>query len=286
MLSIIRVAEGAVARYARMLLRGQCAGGLPWMRLLMLKKCLLLLCLGGWGFAAAATSIIGPGVTPAAEKVVRQAIASLAAKAEVESIQRAPLPGFYQVIAAGQMMYVSADGKYLMNGNLLDLGSKRNLSKAAWTRFRKAELATVPTSQRIVFAPAHPKYTISVFTDVNCGFCRELHKHVAAFNKAGIAVEYLAWPREGVTTTSGRPTPTYTEMVSVWCAGDRRAAMAAAMTGHAPKPASCVNPVKQQFELGLKMGVNGTPTIIAADGHTLGGYVTPAQLLKALQQGD
>ncbi|TAL85078.1 MAG: DsbC family protein [Rhodanobacter sp.] len=252
----------------------------------MLKKCLLLLCLAAWGFAAAAAPIIGQGVTPAAEKIVRQAVTRLAAKAEVDSIRVAPLPGFYQVIAAGQMMYVSADGHYLMNGELLDLGSKRNLSKAAWARFRKAELATVPASRRIVFAPAHPKYTISVFTDVNCGFCRELHKHVAAFNKAGVAVEYLAWPREGVTTTSGRPTPTYTEMVSVWCAGDRRAALAAAMAGHAPKPASCDNPVKHQFELGLKMGVNGTPTVIDADGHILGGYVTPQQLLKALQQGD
>ncbi len=252
----------------------------------MLKKCLLLLCLAAWGFAAAATPIIGQGVTPAAEKMVRQAVARLAAKVEVDSIRVAPLPGFYQVIAAGQLMYVSADGNYLMNGDLLDLRSKHNLSKAAWARFRKAELATLPASERIVFAPAHPKYTISVFTDVNCGFCRELHKHVAAFNKAGIAVEYLAWPREGVTTISGRPTPTYTEMVSVWCAGDRRAAMAAAMQGQAPKPASCANPVKQQFAVGMKMGVNGTPTIIAADGRTLGGYVTPAQLLKALQQGD
>jgi len=124
-----------------------------------------------------------------------------------------------------------------------------------------------------------------VFTDVNCGFCRALHEHIAAFNKAGIAVEYLAWPREGVTTTAGNLTPTYKEMVSVWCAKDPKAALTAATKGHAPPAATCTNPVKQQFDLGVKLGVSGTPTIIGPDGSVLGGYVTPEQLLQALQAG-
>ena len=228
---------------------------------------------------------LGQGVTPAAEKTVRAAIARISSKADIDEIDVAPMPGFYMVIVSGQMLYVSADGKYMLNGELVDLGTKQNTSKLAWARFRKAQLAKMPASQRIVFAPAHPKVTISVFTDVNCGFCRALHEHVADFNKAGIAVEYMAWPREGVTTTAGRPTPTYTEMVSVWCASDRKAAFTAATGGAAPKPATCTNPVKDQFELGLKLGMDGTPTIYGPDGRVLGGYVTPAQLLKAIQDG-
>ncbi len=252
----------------------------------MLKKLLLALCVGGFVAGAwAAEPAASAAVTPAARQVVQKAIKTLAAGVEIDSIEPAPLPGFYQVIASGQMLYVSADGRYLINGDLLDLGKHQNVSDAAWARFRRAELAKVPVSQRIVFAPEHPKYTVTVFTDVNCGFCRALHGHMAAFNKAGIAVEYLAWPREGVTTTAGRPTPTYTEMVSVWCSSDRKAAFTAAKEGHAPKPATCVNPVKDQFNLGVKLGVTGTPMIIAADGRTLGGYVTPEQLLQALQQG-
>ncbi len=255
----------------------------------MLKKLLLTLCLGGSACAvSAAAEVVAPpaaAVTPAVTRMVRQAIASLSSKAAVDSIEPAPLPGFYQVIASGQLLYISADGKYLLHGDLLDLGRKQNLSDAAWARYRKVELAKVPAAERIVYAPAHPKYTVTVFTDVNCGFCRALHEHMAAFNHAGIAVEYLAWPREGVTTTAGRPTPTYTEMVSVWCAADRKAAFEQAKDGHAPKPATCVNPVKHEFDLGLKLGVTGTPTIFAADGSTLGGYMTPAQLLQALQKG-
>lgn len=257
--------------------------------MLMLKKLLLAWCLGGSACAvAAAAGGAAPAaatVTPAVTRMVRQAIASLSSKAAVDSIEPSPLPGFYQVIASGQLLYISADGKYLLHGDLLDLGRKQNLSDAAWARYRKVELAKVSAAERIVYAPPHPKYTVTVFTDVNCGFCRALHDHMAAFNRAGIAVEYLAWPREGVTTTAGRPTPTYTEMVSVWCAADRKAAFEQAKDGHAPKSATCVNPVKHEFDLGLRLGVTGTPTIFAADGSTLGGYMTPDQLLQALQKG-
>jgi len=254
----------------------------------MLKKLLLALCASGLAFGAIAadSGATVAGVTPAARQMVRQVIGTLSSKARVDSIEPAPLPGFYRVIASGQMLYVSADGKYLLNGDLLDLQQKKNLNDDAWARFRMAELAKVPASERIVYAPAHPKYTVTVFTDVTCPFCRALHEHIAAFNKAGIAVEYLAWPREGLTTTSGRPTPVSTEMASIWCAGDRQAALTAAFTGHAPKPASCSNPVSRQFELGERLGINGTPTIIGPNGHTLGGYVTPEQLLAALQKGD
>lgn len=217
------------------------------------------------------------------ESTVRQAVLGLA-KVQIDSIKPAPIPGYYQVIASGQLVYVSADGKYMFTGNLIDLASKKDLGDMAWADFRKAELAKVPVADRIVFGPAKPRYTVSVFTDVNCGYCRALHQHVEDFNKAGIALEYIAWPREGVTSTSGNPTPTYTEMVSVWCAADRKAAFSAAKKGQQPKSTSCANPVKDEFELGVRLGVTGTPTIVAEDGSVLGGYMTPDQLLQALEK--
>jgi thiol:disulfide interchange protein DsbC len=218
-----------------------------------------------------------------AEQRVRAAVASLA-KVRIDSISPAALPGFYQVITSGQMVYVSADGKYMLHGDIVDLAAQNNLTDAAWEDFRKAELAKLPAAQRLVFAPAHPKYRITVFTDVNCGYCRALHEHMAEMNKLGIAVDYLAWPREGVTTTAGNDTPTYTEMTSVWCAADRQAAFTAATAGKAPKAAPCANPVKDQFDLGVRLGVTGTPTIIDEAGRVLGGYLPPDKLLQMLQQ--
>lgn len=255
----------------------------------MFKKLSFALLAGAFALAACAADSAGnAGATPnrAAEKVVRTALQKLAPGVTFDSIAPSPLPGFYQVIASGQLVYVSTDGKYMLNGDLVDLGAKRNLSERAWADFRKAALAKVPVSQRIVFAPPHPKYTVTVFSDVNCGYCRMFHSHIKQINAEGIAVEYLAWPREGVTDSAGEPTDTYKEMVSVWCAADRNSAFTAAKQGKAPKPASCPNPVKDEFDLGVKLGVTGTPMVLGPDGMVLGGYVPPDKLLKMLQQGD
>lgn len=247
----------------------------------MFNKLLLALGLTALAFTALAADT---SVPPKVDKAVRAAVVSLAPGVQVESVSPSPLPGFYQVIASGQLVYVSANGKYLMNGDLIDVPARKNLSDPVWAAFRKKLLATVPAAQRIVFAPPAPKATLVVFTDVNCPYCRALDEQVPALNKAGIAVDYLAWPREGLVTTAGRPTHTYTEMVSVWCATDREAAFTRANQSHAPKPATCANPVKQQFELGRRLNVTGTPTIITPGGQVIGGYLPADQIIAALRQ--
>lgn len=275
----------------------------------MLKKLLLAACVSGFALTAcaaddsaagvaagtapapaatAATAVaapmLGAGIDAAALKTVRQALAKLAPGVQVDVVNRSPLPGFYQVIAAGQLVYISTDGKYLMNGDLVDLGAKKSLNDAAWAAFRKAELARLPASARISYAPANPKYRITVFTDVTCPYCRVLHEHMAELNKAGIAVDYMAWPRSGVEDDAGRPTETYKAMVSAWCAADPKAALDGEFAGRKAKSASCANPVKQEFELGEKLGVNGTPAIFTASGRQIGGYLTPEQLLQVLRK--
>jgi thiol:disulfide interchange protein DsbC len=228
------------------------------------------------------------GAVSAAESgppAVRAALLKLAPDADVSDIAKAPLPGFYQALVGGRLVYVSADGTYVMDGRLLNARAQRDLTADSMNAIRREALAAVPASQRIVFAPPHPKYTVTVFTDLDCAYCRALHEHIAQFNKDGIAVEYLFWPREGlVKVPSGRPTDSYTKSISVWCSPDRKAEFTAAKAGKAIKPATCANPVADEFHLGERIGVTGTPTIIAADGSILGGYLTPDQLLHALQE--
>jgi thiol:disulfide interchange protein DsbC len=239
----------------------------------MLKKILPALAAGMFAVAAHAADDT---------KAVRDAVEGLGPGITVDSIKPAPMAGFYEVVASGRMVYVSTDGRYMVNGNLIDLKSRTDLSAASWAAVRKAELAKVPASRRLVFAPPNPKYKVTVFTDVDCGFCRQLHAHIDEYNKQGIAVEYLFWPREGVKSTGGNDTPSYTKAVSVWCSADRKNAFNSAMKGAEVKPASCDNPVKDEFELGERLGVNGTPTIVTENGDVVGGYMTPAQLLKAV----
>ena len=255
----------------------------------MSKKFRLMLCasvLAVYAGAALADATVStpPPAANTPENVVRQTLLKLVPRAKIDQVTPAPLPGFYQVIASGHLVYISADGKYVLNGELIDASKGNNLTSDAWAAYRKTELAKVPLADRIVFAPEHPKYTVTVFTDVTCPYCRVLHEEVKALNKEGIALQYLAWPRSGVTGDDGQPTATYKEMVSIWCAANRSDAFTEAKKGREPKSADCKNPVKDQFDLGLKLGVTGTPAVYAEDGTLIGGYLTPAQMLQAVQE--
>lgn len=242
-----------------------------------------LLCVSMLAMPAGA-AVAQPDASASPESIVRHTLEQLAPKAKIEQLAPAPLPGFYQVIASGHLIYVSNDGKYAFNGELIDAVKGDNLTENAWAAYRKAELAKVPISDRIVFAPPHPKYTVTVFTDVTCPYCRVLHEKIKDLNKEGIAVAYLAWPRAGIVGENGQPTPTYKEMVSIWCSTNRNKAFDAAKEGRALKPADCKNPVKEQFELGLRLGVTGTPAVYAEDGSLIGGYLSPQQMLRAVRE--
>lgn len=213
-----------------------------------------------------------------APTAVLVAVHKLAPAATIQAVDKTPLPDLYQVVAEGQIVYVSADGRYMLQGNAYDLRTHKDLSDARMDQLRRDALTRLSPSQMIRYAPAHPKYTVTVFTDIDCPFCREFHQHIADYLKAGIAVDYLFWPRTGLDT------PSAAKAVSVWCAADRKAAFTAAKAGADPKPAHCDNPVKHDFDLGLDLGVSGTPTIIAGNGAVIGGYATPDELLKRLQQ--
>ncbi|WP_202845248.1 DsbC family protein [Luteimonas saliphila] len=226
---------------------------------------------------AAARIETAPG-TP--EDRARKAIESINPDIRIDSIAAAPLEGFREVIVGGQALYVSDDGKYLLQGSLFDIEAKKDVTQAGVAEVRRKLLAAVPASDRIVFAPANPKYTVSVFTDVECGYCRKLHQDIAEYNKRGIAIEYLAFPRMGLDT------PDYELMVSVWCSPDRRKALTDAKEGRRVPSRKCENPVASQYQLGQRVGLTGTPMIVTESGVQMPGYLPPDALLSALKQVD
>jgi thiol:disulfide interchange protein DsbC len=218
--------------------------------------------------------------TPDARAIA--AIRSLNPQVQVERVVAAPMPGFRQAIVGGQVVYVSDDGRYVFvpgpGGAVFDAQAKRNLSEDALAGMRQELLKKIPASDRIVFAPARPVHTVTVFTDVACGYCRRLHEEVAEYNRQGIAVEYLAFPRMGIGSED------YKTMVSVWCANDRKKALTDAKAGRNVPNRTCKTPVDMHYDIGQRVGLTGTPMILAADGTQLGGYVPPAQLREALDK--
>lgn len=211
-----------------------------------------------------------------APQAVLDAIHKLAPKATIQAVDKTPLAGLYQVIVQGQAVYISADGRYMLQGSAYDLKTQRALADARMDALRRDALAKVPSDHMVRYAPEKPKYTVTIFTDVDCPYCREFHSQIAEYNKLGIAVDYLFWPRSGLNT------PSADKAVSVWCASDRKRAFTDATRGVDPKPTHCANPVAQDFQLGVNLGVNGTPTVIASNGATLNGYANPLQLLQWL----
>lgn len=232
--------------------------------------------------AAAKADATAPATANAAssdaDQRVRDAIAKLNAKVHIDRIGAATIKGFREAIVNGQTIYVSDDGRYLLQGSLYDMVEKKDLSQASMAGLRRELLKTVPASDRIVFSPANPKYTVSVFTDTECGFCRKLHADIAEYNRQGIAIEYLAYPRMGLGS------PDYNEMVSVWCAPDRKQALTDAKNNRPVPVRTCKNPVAAEYNLGQRVGLTGTPMIIAASGVAMPGYMPPKDLRAALDK--
>lgn len=229
--------------------------------------------------AAAACSGAMAADTPA-QAAARKALTDLVPQAKIDAIEAAPMPGFQQVIVGSQLVYVSDDGKYIMQGKLFDTGTQQDLTGSRLAIDVRKKLDAVPAARRIVFAPAgKPQYKITVFTDIDCGYCRKLHSQIAEYNKRGIEVDYLFFPRSGVGTES------WDKAVSVWCAKDRKATFTAAKGGQTPPLLKCDNPIAEDFALGAQVGVDGTPAIFMADGVKIGGYLDPDQMLARLKAG-
>jgi thiol:disulfide interchange protein DsbC len=212
---------------------------------------------------------------------IRATIAAVNANAKIASIKPTPIQGLKEVVADGTVVYISNDGRYLFHGVLLDVAQRQNLTEVAGAVGRKQLLDTIPDDEKIKFKPAgQPKYTVTVFTDVSCHYCQELHKHIADYLAKGIEVDYVPFPREGTSS------PAYGQMIAVWCAKDRNDAYNHAIAGQAVPALACAHPVEKDFNLGEKLNIEGTPAIYTASGIQLGGYVPPEQMFTALQAED
>ena len=195
-----------------------------------------------------------------------------------EDLHATPVPGVYELLRAGDAAYVSADGKYAIIGDLYETGSNNDLTEVRRRDLRLKLLAAIPETQMVVFGPQNPKHTITVFTDMDCAYCRKLHSQITDYNKLGIKVRYIAYPRTGPNTSS------WTKAEQVWCSADRKTALTEAKLGKTLQTKVCQgNPVAKEYELGQTFNLQGTPTIILGNGEMVGGYLPPTDLAEELK---
>ncbi|MGI9245254.1 MAG: DsbC family protein [Steroidobacteraceae bacterium] len=230
---------------------------------------------------APAPKAAAPKPAAAARAVPADVRARVVAKlpgATAGDVSASPIPGLYEVTMGGVIAYVSEDGKYLVSGNVYDLETQVNLTAARRNAARAKALAAVSESQMIVFGPANARMTVTVFTDVDCGFCRKFHGQIAEVNKAGVRVRYMMYPRTGPGTESWK------KAEQVWCAADRREALTRAKKGEPLKSKACGDgAIKSQYELGSDLGVEGTPAVFTQNGDYIGGFLTPEELVQSIQ---
>ena len=232
-------------------------------------------------FAGSIAASLVVAAQPESPPDPRAAIATKIPGTKAEDLHTSPIPGVYELMRGTDAAYVSSDGKYAIVGDLYDLGSNDNLTEARRRDARLKLLATVPESQMVIFGAKEARHTITVFTDVDCQYCRKLHSQIADYNRLGIRVRYLFYPRSGPNTES------WTKAIQVWCSADRNSALTQAKLGEALKTKPCADsPVARHYDLGQKFEVAGTPAIILGNGAMLPGYESPEMIAQEVRTLD
>lgn len=217
----------------------------------------------------------------AAPKAVTEQLAKIVPGAEPSSVIETPIAGMYEVAFGTQILYMSADGKFLLEGDLIDIENRKNLTSLTQNKARKEIVSGIKDEDTILFAGDKDKtnHTVTIFTDIDCPYCRKLHHEMQAYNDAGIAVRYMLYPRAGVGS------PAYKKAVDVWCSKDSKAAMTAAKSDKFVESADkdCANPVQDHMAIGQQLGVSGTPAIVLESGDLIPGYRPAAMLAQDLK---
>jgi thiol:disulfide interchange protein DsbC len=209
---------------------------------------------------------------------VRKKLSGMFEQIEPENINPSPIEGWYAVQKGSTIAYVSGDGRYLLQGDLIDLDTEVNLSETSRNSARRDLLASLDQDQLITFSPAEVKHTITVFTDVECTYCRRLHSQIDEYLAHGIEVRYMLYPRYGPASQS------WNTSEEVWCATDRNKALTAAKLDRKFESSACdASIVQDHYVLGQQVGLSGTPAILLADGTLISGYLPPDTLYDRLE---
>ena len=211
------------------------------------------------------------------EASIRQAMSKSMPSVKVDSVKPAVVKGLFEVVVGANIYYVSEDGKYLLQGRLVDVAARKDLTEEKLNVTRKLSIEKMGQANMIVFKPKITKYTVTIFTDIDCGYCRKLHSEIDQYLAQGITIQYLFFPR------AGKGSDSYNKAVSVWCAEDRNAALTAAKKDQKLTEKTCDNPIDEHMQLAAEFDVKGTPMIISENGNVYPGYLPAKQLVEALE---
>lgn len=198
---------------------------------------------------------------------------------DISMISDSKFDGFYAADIGGEVIHISKDGRYFIQGVVFDMETKTNITRAqksAWEKLkspmRKEEIAKLSEKDMVVFKAPNEKHVITVFTDIDCGYCQKLHKERQNYLDRGITIRYLAFPRAGLKSKSAD------KLRGIWCSSDPKVAMTNAKVNRKYENGFCETPFEEHMKLVRKFGLGGTPGIILENGDLIGGY-QPAEIM-------
>src|SRR5210317_554787 len=232
--------------------------------------------------AAALLLLLAAGVNAADVdpklEAVRAKMSGMFEFIDPEHVNQSPMDGWYTIQKGSIVAYVSDDGRYLLQGDLIDLDNSVNLSEESRAESRRALMKSLDDKDAILFSPTETKYSVTVFTDVDCAYCRKLHSQIDEYMSQGIAVRYVLYPRNGPASRA------WTTSEDVLCSRDRNGALTAAKLDREFQTSKCdASMLTRHYTLGQEVGLSGTPAIVLEDGTLIGGYVTPTALGARLE---
>ncbi len=205
---------------------------------------------------------------------LKQSLAKTLPQYEASYVEKTPVEGIYQVIISGQVVYMTKDARYMIDGNLIDLSTKKNYTEDAMSVIRLTQIEKLGADKMVVYTPETVKHTITVVTDIDCPYCRRLHSVMDQYMAGGVEVRYIFMPLKGKGD--------FRTTVSVWCAKDRNEALDMAKSGAELETKDCENPIDEHLSVSRSLGVRGTPAIILQNGNMLPGYVPASKLIAEL----
>lgn len=240
----------------------------------------------GWSSVVKAEANSKDVSGPNPENIIKNQLMKLDANIPIESVSKSPMPGIYKVmLKGGFVLYSNENGQYFIKGDMLEVRGDRlvNLTEEIKSQQTAKLLQSLKQEDLVIFSPeGETKGVVYAFTDVDCGYCRKLHQEVAQLNELGIELRYLAFPR------GGQQSPVHSKMADAWCSADRKQALTDLKTG---KPisvdikgdkAACNEIINSHYNLGLQIGVNGTPAMVLENGQVIPGYRPAADIAKII----
>jgi thiol:disulfide interchange protein DsbC len=208
---------------------------------------------------------------------VRDRVSEMFQEINPENIQPSPIDGWYTVRKGAVVAYISGDGRYLLQGDIIDLDTQVNLSESERNLARIEMMAEIADEETISFTPDEVKYSVAIFTDIDCAYCRRMHSQIDEYLAQGIEINYLLYPRSGPTSQS------WVKAEQVWCADDRNEALTLAKVDKDFESHNCDSSmVSKHYSLGQDVGLTGTPAIVMSDGTLMPGYLPPNALAERL----